>query len=287
MSDYKPTEKIARILDRALELVHSVPYRVSGRWLFYRLLQEGFYNSKGDYKDKFNKATSNARHAFYNGWAPDTLADETREAIIHGNGFDDVSGWLGAVARGLTCRLDKWQDQDHYIELWFEARAMVQQFEHYTEHITLRPMGGQPSIEYKWDTAKHLEKMAQQYGNPIVVLYFGDLDAAGGTIADTVERDVRTWCNADFEFVRCGLTLEQVQAYGVPENPEKPGEYQWEALPDQGAEEIISNATEPYLRHDAFSQVEAQEREATTWTRTRLSELVGKWDGGHQHGKPI
>jgi hypothetical protein len=279
MSDYNPDAKTARMLARALELVESVPYRVSGRWLFYRLLQEGYYNSKGDYKDKFNKATSKARHAFYNGWAPDTLADDTREAIIYGDGWGDVPGWLRGVATGLECRLDKWQHQSYYVELWFEARAMVQQFEHYTKHVTLRPMGGQPSIEYKWNTAKHLEDMMDGYGNPIVVLYFGDLDAAGSTIADTVERDVRTWCDADFEFVRCGLTLAQVQRYGVPENPEKPGEYQWEALPDRGAEEIITASIAPYVRHDAFAQVEAQERQATLWIQGRIASLIGDWGG--------
>lgn len=280
MGEYTPRGETARMLDRALELVQSVPYRVSGRWLFYRLLQEGFYNSKGDYKDKFNKATSLARHAFYNGWRPDTLADETREAIIHGFGSDDVPEWLGNVAARLTCRLDKWRHQSYYLELWFEARAMVQQFEHYSKHVTLRPMGGQPSIEYKWNTAKWLEDMANMYSRPIVILYFGDLDAAGGTIADTVERDVRTWCRADFEFVRCGLTLAQVQKYGVPENPEKPGEYQWEALPDAGAAEIISSSTSPYLRHDAFTKVEERESRATQWIQEKIAALAGEWDGG-------
>jgi hypothetical protein len=280
MTAYAPNAKTAAMLARALQLVGAVPYRVSGRWLFYRLLQEGYYSSKSDYKDKFNKATAQARHAFYNGWRPDTLADDTREAILHGFGWNDVPDWLNGITEHLSCSLDKWSHQSHYVELWFEARAMVQQFEHYTKHVTLRPMGGQPSIEYKWNTAKHLERMARRYCRPIVVLYFGDLDEAGGNIAETVERDVRTWCSAHFKFVRCGLTLAQVQAYGVPENPEKPGEYQWEALSDHGAEEIITGAIAPYLRPDAIQKIEAQEQQATTWARGQLSELAQTWKDG-------
>ncbi len=93
-STYTPRGETAKILDRAFELVNSVPYQVSARWLFYRLLQEGFYSTKQDYANKFLKAVSAARHAFYNGWRPDTLADETRESITGGAGWEDVKSWL-------------------------------------------------------------------------------------------------------------------------------------------------------------------------------------------------
>lgn len=275
---YAPRGQTAAILDRAYELVRSVPYQVGARWLFYRLLQEGYYSSKADYNNKFLKATSAARHACYKEWRPDTLADETRKAIARGNGAEDVTEWLSWVADGLTCRLDKWDTQSHYVELWYEARAMTQQFEHYTQHITLRPLGGQASIEYKWRAAKGLEEAARRYAAPIIVLYFGDLDTAGGTISDVAQRDVRKWCDVDFEFIHCGLSAEQVARYNVPENPEKPGEYQWEALSDEGARAIITAGVAPYLRHDAFTDVEEQEAEATHWIRGQLVTLAQQWE---------
>lgn len=275
---YKPHAKTEKMLARALELVHSVPYQVSLRWLFYRMLQEGFYSSKDDYKNRFVPALSAARHDFYGGWEPDTLADETREAIVRGNGFSSVKDWLDGVTRGVTCRLDKWTRQDNYVELWFEARAMSQQFEHYTEHMTLRPLGGQPSIPYKWEAAKALEEAAEYYQKPVIVLYFGDLDTAGETIAQVVERDVREWCEVDFEFVHCGLNAEQVQLYGVPENPEKPGEYQWEALADDAARNIITSNTSRFLRRAGFSEADRLERHATEWLRRELVGVVAKWE---------
>lgn len=277
MRDYTPHGDTAQILDRAFEIIHSVPYQVSARWLFYQLLQQGYYGSKGDYKNKFIKAVSSARHAFYKDWRPDTLADDTREAIIRGDGEVDVVTWLDMVTERLTCRIDKWVDQDYYVELWFEARAMTKQFEYYTKHITLRPMGGQPSIDYKWQTAKALEGAAEDYGLPIVVLYFGDLDNAGEMISEVIERDVRTWCEADFAFIRCGLTQDQVDRYHVPENFEKPGEYQWEALGDDAAREIIHDHIAPFVRLDAFSKHEREEHAATVWIRQRLTEIKGEW----------
>ena len=276
MKPYNPHRKTADILDRAWTLVQSVPYQVSARWLFYRLLQEGYYRKKSDYS-KFLKAISTARKAFYGGWQPDTLADETREAIYRGGGYGSVNHWLASLPKDYPCVLDKWQAQPAYVELWFEARAMIDQFRHYTRFITLRPMGGQPSIPFKWESAKHLEQVGAAYDVPITILYFGDLDEAGAHIADVVETDVRQWCEADFEFIHCGLTVEQVRRYDVPENPEKPDEYQWEALPDEAAREIISGYVNRFLRQEVFLAVNQQETAATAWLANEAGELTKKW----------
>ncbi|GJQ37440.1 MAG: hypothetical protein JETCAE01_34500 [Anaerolineaceae bacterium] len=274
---YTPRGKTAEILDRAFELVESVPYQVSARWLFYRLLQEGYYSSKQDYANKFLKAVSAARHAFYKGWTPDTLADETRESIAGGEGWDDPRSWLEAVAKA-KCTLDKWNSQPVYLECWYEARAMTDQFRHYTKYVTLRPMGGQPSIPYKWQAAKDIERAARNYKKPVVILYFGDLDPAGETISEVIERDISAWCDVSFEFVRCGLTEDQVKRYNVPENIEHPGAYQWEALTDEGARDIITENLSRYLLHDAFSEIEEREAEVTEWLAEKLSKLANEWE---------
>lgn len=273
---YTPHGKTADVLDRAWDILQTVPYQVSARWLFYRLLQEGFYNDKAAYKNQFVKAVSSARHANYKQWRPDTLADETREVIERGNGFSSVQSWLDAVAARLECKLDKWQNQPYYVELWYEARAMSQQFQYYTEHIQLRPMAGQPSIPYKYQAARELSRI----DIPVVILYFGDLDPAGEIISAVIEKDVRKWCDVDFQYIHCGLTLEQVRRYNVPENPEKPGQYQWEALADDAARDIITAAVSPFVRQGAFSEIEEQEAQATFWLSLRLSELADEWRGG-------
>ena len=274
---YKPQRRNAAILDRAFELVNSVPYRVSARWVFYRLLQEGFYSKKDDYKNQLLPALSDARHAFYKDWRPDTLADDTRAAVVRGNGFRDEKAWLKALAAQVACNLDYWLKQPHYAECWYEARAMTDQFQYYTEHLTLRPMGGQPSIPYKWQIAKDLEQAAERYKVPIVVLYFGDLDQAGGIISDTVETDVRAWCAVDFTLIRAGLTVEQVAQYNVPENIEKPGEYQWEALSDEGARAIITQHVNRLVSHDYFSETAKREDAITDWARSKLAGIAESW----------
>ena len=223
---YAPRTKTAAMLDRAWELVKSVPYKVTTRWLFYQILHTHYYSKKSDY-GSFVKITSKARKRFYKGWRPDTLVDDQRNAVLRGDGYETVDEWLDAIQRGVICKLDRWHDKDFYLELWFEAQAMRRQFEYYTKHITLRPMGGNPSNDYKWGAAKSLEDAHEQYQAPIKVLYFGDLDDAGVRIPQAFLSDIREWCAVDFEFINCGLNAEQVKKYKIPENFEKPGDYQW------------------------------------------------------------
>lgn len=274
--NYAPDPRSTEILKTALTIVRSVPYQVSARWVFYRLLQASFYQAKEDYK-KWLSISARARHASFQGWRPNTLADETRQPIPRGKGWITGKGWIQAVA-DATCSLDKWLTQDNYVEIWYEARAMTDQFEHYSQNVTLRPMGGQPSIPYKYQAAQELARASRTYSKPITILYFGDLDPKGQEIAETVENDVAKWCDADFEFIHAGLTQAQVDKYEVPENFDHPGAFQWEALTDTAASEIIQDALKPLIDLKKMEEVEEKEREITAWLRDRLIDLAEKYE---------
>jgi len=268
-----------KILDAGWAHVQSVPYKVSLRWLFYRLLQDGFYRTKDDYENKFGKLMSRARHTNQGGWRPDTLEDEGRDFVIRAGGCSDEYGAIEAmeslVLDAANIPFDHFYRQEHYIELWFEANAMTSQFAHYTEEIDLVPMGGTASIPYKWKIAKRLERAANRYDIPIRILYFGDADPAGHTIKDSIEKDVRRWCSAPFEIVWCGLTDEQAERYEIPESYEKKG-YQWEALPDEGAREIITSAVESYIDPRMVDEAAADADAFRDEWRGKLAEAFDK-----------
>lgn len=263
---YKPSCRIAEILDWCLKRVTAVPYRVTARWLFYRLVQErGF--SKSQYKN-FLKWTSQARKRFYNGWAPDTLVDDTREAYMRGYGYATPDAWMKSFRRE-KCVLDKIASQDNVVEIWFEAEAMLSQFNFYTRayHVTLRPFKGDASIDYKWRIAKDLEALAR-YGKPIIILYFGDYDPKGLEIPGNALRDIRAWCKVPFQFLRCGINREHIAEYKLPEQPERPGAYQWEALSEDAAEKLILGSLKRYWSLGAIRRVEQEEEQATRrWVR--------------------
>lgn len=259
-SDYTPNAASRQILDLAWSFVESVPYQVTARWLFYQLLQAGVYHDKKDYQAKYIPLMSRARHNCYGPWRPDSLADDKRRAIVRTGGSVSAAEWAREVVRdGVRCELDHFYQQQFYAELWFEAEAMVRQFEYYTHGVNLVPFSGAPSIDYKWRIAKNIETRAACYSKPVVVLYFGDLDDAGLTIPNSALADVRRWCGVDFEYVRGGLNHGDEVRFNIPENIDKPGAYQWEALSDTGARELLEGNMRKYID---FAIVDQFERDA-------------------------
>ena len=275
---YKPHGEKAEILGRALRYVQSVPYRVNARWLFYRLLQDGTYSGKGDYKNRFLPLLTRARKAFYGGWVPNSLADDTREAVYRGFGYADGQDWLAGDVCRRGCNLDRWAGQERYVELWFEAEAMRGQFEYYTKHVTLRPFRGDPSLEFKWNIAKHLEAVVDAYGErPIVILYFGDLDPKGLQIPESAAVDIEEWSNVAFRLIRCGLNPGDELRYGLPENPDKPGEYQWEALGDDDARDLILDNVAQHVDVGAMDAVGDEESRVTKRFQADVQAMAARW----------
>lgn len=288
---YNPNLATANLLDRAMDHINSVPYGVTARWLFYRLLQDGQLDKKSDYK-KLLGYLSKARKGFWNGWRPDTLADDTRSPQIRGGGYESPDQWVELLAEGLTCVLDHWSTQHTYVEVWFEASAMASQFDFYVnQNISLLAFHGDVSIPEKWRCAERLRQRYEELNVPIVVLYYGDLDDKGLMIPKSAETDIRqfiaqgyadnefsTWSekydafDEDFQFIRVGLNDEHIQDYGVTENPERPGTYQWEALSDVGAQELIAVAND-YIDLDAIEEIEGIEDDTARQVREHLASL--------------
>lgn len=278
MQKYQPRQEQAAILDRAMTHIKAVPYRVTARWLFYRLLQDGIYQEKEDYHGRFLPLAAKARKNFYSEWRPWTLADDTREAIPGGEGFYTPFDWLEAVRDYLKFEKVKWLNQKHYVEIWFEAAAMVGQFRHYTEEIPLLAFHGDVSIPEKWVTAKRLEKASQQYELPIVVIYFGDDDDKGWAIPQSALADIREWCDAEFKFVRGGLNKGDAERLGIPGNPEKPNNYQWEALDDKQAGQLITDTVGHYYSREVLAAVREEEDQVTKKFHDKFEGFIDDWD---------
>ncbi len=276
MRAYRPSLFNRDILEAAIDHIQSVPYNVSLRWVFYRLLQDGYYSKKESYT-AWKSLASVARKRSYDRWAPDTLTDETRAIDIRNGGYHDEwearDLYLHDLAETNPVFLDHFTNQEEVVFICFEARAMHDQFRHYTIRLDLVPFGGDPSIPLKWKVAKHIEALYDLHMKPIRILYFGDYDKKGLQIADSAIRDVSAWCEVDFELTPCGLTLDQALEFGVPENPDKPGEFQWEALDDDAAGTIIKDAIGRYVDEETMYGVFGMERELTIEFKEKIESI--------------
>lgn len=293
---YNPSIETATLLAQAHRYVTTAPYQVTARWVFYRLLQDGLLTQKSDYK-RLLSYLSKARKGFYGGWTPYILTDDTRGATVRGLGFNNGQDWLNAIVEQTECNLDRWKGQDNYVEVWFEAAAMFAQFEHYTDpNVPLLAFHGDVSIPEKWKAAKRIVDRWLDLEAPTRIFYFGDLDTKGEQIPQSAERDVvqfaaHYWWRErrrgmsredfttaytafieNFQFTRLGLNDEHIGMYNIPENPERPGSYQWEGLDDVSAQELIGQVTE-HLNLAAFDEVEEKERGITEQFRAHLEDL--------------
>ena len=293
---YNPSAENKYILGRALDHVNSVPYQVTTRWVFYRLLQDGTYIKKKGYRHLLS-ITSKARKEFYGGWHPATLADDTRAPVLmqrdglysihpRGWGFKTRKEWLKTLRKELNCPLDRWNNQPIYAEIWFEAAAMQGQFLHYAnENVPLLAFHGDVSIPEKWRAANRLAKAWETYQHPVEVFYFGDYDPKGLAIPTSAWRDVELWSCLiaaqkggkaaarqlliHLNFTRVGINEDQIEEMELPENPERPRTYQWEALDDGQAAELIAEVNENL---GTFDEVEAQEAEIIEEIRKKLKD---------------
>ena len=251
--NYKPIGRSKLWIEAAWEHIQSVPYKVSLRWVFYRLYQDGWFDNKKKDARKVKDTLADCRRNFYKGWTPDTLADDTRRVIRH-RGHESPQAWADYMSQGFVCELDHWFHQTEYSELWYEARAMSEQFVWATEGIpiTLRAMGGDASLDYKAQIAKDLPLVAERYGLPIRILYFGDYDIRGHQIPEAVNFAVRRWCETPWEMERVGLNAGAGDLYGLRDTHD--GTFQWEALTHEQGVALIREAVEEWVDLEIVEQ---------------------------------
>lgn len=255
MTKYKNqyTKKVDAILDYSMSKIKSVPYKVSPRWLYYQCIQAGLIKKSYSAWKCFGLQISRERKKFQNGWHPDILADSIREPYF-----------IGHAGTSINVQWDTIEEQENYVQCWFEAQAMYEQFLNYTSdyRVSLVPFRGDVSISLKWQIAKYLEQIHEDYPDkPIKILYFGDCDKKGSQIPKSALKDIKDWCTAPFDFEFVGLTLQQAQNFNLPTNPSRINQYQWEALSDEQAKQIIIYALAKYVKPIPDWLIEGEEEE--------------------------
>ena len=281
---YDPRKKARRLLTAAMEYIRNAPYKVSVRWVSYRLLQDGHLKNKESF-GQIENYMREARRCSYEDWTPFTFADSVRETINApdlDDGPDSYDPEYMAQRNidtidSFYVDIPRWYYEDCYLEVWFEARAMTGQFEKYVPSgIALQPCGGDLSIPLKAEGARRLRDCADKIGKEPVILYFGDLDKKGEQIPKSIGTEVYAWCPG-VKIYRCGLDVAQQKKYGLPENPESPGKYQWEALDDEAAKEIISEGLEAFLNDGACDKAKEREQEIAQEAQEILKEKLSEY----------
>lgn len=212
---WRPRPKTLGPLKPAVDFVNQ--YRpVTVRQIYYGLVSRQIIElTEKDYKRMVRIATR-ARLA---GLIPfDAIVDDTRKAEKTPS-WEDIQEIMDVAIRQY--RSDWWADQDNYVEIWLEKRALRRIFYPITNayDVHLCVGGGYQSWPEIWEAKKR--RFESREGQDIIILYFGDLDPSGKDMPRDIENRFNT-LNTPVTMKEIALTREDIEEYNLPRNPMKP-----------------------------------------------------------------
>lgn len=272
--DWKPTSKGNKVtLQRSIEVIddyRNQGYRLTLRQLYYQLVARDFIpNNLKSYKS-LGELISKARLGGHIDW--DDIVDRGRVPTQPPE-WEGPGHIIRSAARQY--RLDRWANQDYYVEVWCEKEALASVLEppSLDGHIRYLSNKGYSSSTAMYDGAQRLFQAIQQGKTP-VVLYFGDHDPSGIDMSrDIRERLQLMTYGAEIEVRRLALNFPQVVQYNPPPNYAKTtdsryqeyidlfGVESWEldALEPQVLNALVESAIREYLDQDKYDERIEQE----------------------------
>jgi hypothetical protein len=193
-------------------------------------------------------------------------------------GFSDASDLAWVIHHQVrTFDLDPQAAQLRRLLLWCEAAGMLAQLKRIGAPYGVDAIagGGFDSVTDKWQ----IVQLVRRAGVPFEVLHVGDLDQHGESIFEVLAEDVPAFdeYQGNITFTRIAVTPEQIKLYDLPEDFEKPGVIQAEALPPDILAEIADTAIRGRLDLDQLAATQRQSARIRTDFEARLRG-AGLWD---------
>lgn len=243
---------------------------VSVRQLYYRLVSTNVIANDADEYRQVQDVVTKARYAGLIDW--DAIEDRNREALKH----QEWSSAKEMIEAGTASfRLDRWEDQHPYLELWCEKAALAGVLMPIANdyHITLMVNRGYSSASAMKESADRIIRRCQpsknqEHGHRPTIIYIGDFDPSGEDMvrdikARLLEFRVPSWLDVR----KLALTPEQIEEHNPPPNPvkmkdvrakdfvDKYGEHSWEvdALPPPVLDLITRRCITSYIDRDKMT----------------------------------
>lgn len=150
------------------------------------------------------------------------ITDATRRGYFVST-YRGAGDFLRRVA-GLY-RADLWQQAEVYCEVWVESRSIAGIIQNDCRElaVSLYPAGGFSSISLAYEAAQEINTEIEESNKNVVIFYIGDYDPAGVLIDAALERELRQhlYPVIDLDFVRLGITEQQIEEFDLPSKPRK------------------------------------------------------------------
>lgn len=299
----KPFRSVARerirIANEIVEEYQRMGLRLTLRQLFYQFVSHyGLANKQKEYKN-LGQTISEARLCGLIDW--DAIEDRVRvpRAVPDWPSIDQC---VDEAAAGF--RLDRWEGQENYAELWVEKDALAGVLEPLASefHVTMMVNRGYSSQSAMYESSKRF--LSRGRGKKGVHLfYLGDHDPSGEDMVRDISERLRMFGCKRVRVQKIALTMPQVEEHEPPPNPakmtdarapayvEKHGDLSWEvdALDPDTLQGLIRAALSGVLdraKFDAMIEREARERaklaRALRWARGNEA-----GEAHHEHTCPV
>lgn len=254
------------------------------RQLYYQCVaRDRIKNDQKEYK-RLGQVLSNARLAGLVDW--EALEDRTRNLRPPAS-WESPESLIAACAKQF--QLDPWDRQEHRPEVWIEKDALVGVIEPICQKLRVPYFScrGYTSQSELYAAGKRAAEHIN-HGQTPVIFHLGDHDPSGIDMTRDISERMEMFAGEPVEIVRLALNRPQIRKYKPPPNPAKDtdarfesyrllhGNSSWEldALDPTVIADLIEEAVNPLIERGAWSEFEAEEREA----RDNLRKISDNYD---------
>lgn len=251
-----PSLALIEQVEAIVERYEEQGYSLTLRQVYYQLVAADVIpNSEKSYNN-LGTLLSDARLAGMIDWYSIDDRSRTRYAFRH---YDSPDEALRETARRY--RIDLWEDQPYYIEVWVEKDALSdvvgQAASKYD--VSYFACRGYVSQSAMWQAAQRFIRKRKD-AHSCLLIYLGDHDPSGLDMSRDITERLELF-GADVTLRRIALNFDQVKRYSPPPNPAKVtdsraegyirrfGHSSWEldALPPQVIDKLITDEIRNYL----------------------------------------
>lgn len=271
-TNFRP-DSLARIV-RINEILSEYDQKLTARQVYYQFVSRGWLeNTERSYKGLTSLLTD-ARYAGLVDW--EAIEDRGREPAIPLE-FRDLAHRVESAIENY--RLDRWEGQENYVELWVEKQALAGVLAPLARkfHVTLMVNKGYSSASAMKDAA---ERIRFAYNDAVdagqakmpIILYLGDHDPSGEDMVRDIEDRLNEFLAGDtveVEVRELALTMAQIRKFNPPPNPAKvtdsraaayiakygPQSWELDALPPRELNRIVERAFAGVLDLDKYNAV--------------------------------
>lgn len=286
---FRPATKAK--IDQANEIIAE--YQAQGldltlRQLYYQFVSRGLIPNNDKEYDNLGGIVASARLAGLIDW--DVIEDRTRFVR-------DQPHWSNPQAIVEACskqfRLDKWDRQPEYVEVWIEKDALIGVIEGVCKQndVPYLACRGYASASEVWRAGHERIRPRLKEDKAVTILYLGDHDPSGLDMTRDVRDRLKLFagdCVCAPAVERLALNMDQIEAYNPPPNPTKMKDSRATAYVEEYGHECWElDALDPAVIRDLISEAILQHRDEDLWEqaleeekqhKAHLAGVAENWD---------